>query len=34
MNILVVGDSCKDIFIYGDIDRLAPEAIYSCFQSD
>ena len=26
MNILVVGDSCKDIFIYGDIDRLAPEA--------
>ena len=26
MNILVVGDSCKDIFIYGDINRLAPEA--------
>ena len=26
MKILVIGDSCKDIFIYGDCDRLAPEA--------
>jgi len=26
MRILVVGDSCKDVFIYGDIMRLAPEA--------
>ena len=26
MKILVVGDSCKDVFIYGDIIRLAPEA--------
>jgi bifunctional ADP-heptose synthase (sugar kinase/adenylyltransferase) len=26
MNILVIGDSCKDVFIYGDCDRLAPEA--------
>ena len=24
--ILVIGDSCKDIFRYGSIDRLAPEA--------
>ena len=24
--ILVVGDSCEDIFIYGDITRVAPEA--------
>ena len=24
--ILVVGDSCTDIFIYGDINRLSPEA--------
>ena len=26
MNILVVGDSCEDIFIYGDCSRLAPAA--------
>ena len=26
MNVLVVGDSCEDIFIYGDIIRLSPEA--------
>ena len=26
MKILVIGDSCKDIFIYGDIERIAPEA--------
>ena len=26
MKILVIGDSCKDVFIYGDIIRLAPEA--------
>ena len=26
MNVLVVGDSCEDIFIYGDILRLSPEA--------
>ena len=26
MKILVIGDSCKDIFIYGDIVRIAPEA--------
>ena len=25
-NVLVVGDSCTDIFIYGDINRLSPEA--------
>ena len=24
--ILVIGDSCKDIFIYGSIDRISPEA--------
>tara|TARA_B100001094_G_scaffold259344_1_gene259480 strand:+ start:392 stop:1162 length:771 start_codon:yes stop_codon:yes gene_type:complete len=24
--VLVVGDSCKDVFIYGDINRLTPEA--------
>ena len=24
--ILIVGDSCKDVFIYGDINRLTPEA--------
>ena len=26
MKVLVVGDSCKDIFIYGDIHRVCPEA--------
>jgi len=26
MKILVVGDSCKDVFIYGEIKRLSPEA--------
>jgi len=26
MKILVIGDSCKDIFIYGDIHRVCPEA--------
>ena len=26
MRILVIGDSCKDIFIYGEISRLSPEA--------
>ena len=26
MNILVIGDSCIDIFIYGDIMRISPEA--------
>ena len=26
MKILVVGDSCKDIFVYCSIDRICPEA--------
>ena len=26
MKVLVIGDSCEDIFIYGDIIRLSPEA--------
>jgi len=26
MNVLIIGDSCKDIFIYGDVNRLSPEA--------
>lgn len=26
MKIIVIGESCKDIFIYGDCDRLSPEA--------
>jgi D-beta-D-heptose 7-phosphate kinase/D-beta-D-heptose 1-phosphate adenosyltransferase len=26
MEILVIGDSCEDVFIYGDINRIAPEA--------
>lgn len=26
MKILVIGDSCKDIFIYGEVSRMCPEA--------
>jgi bifunctional ADP-heptose synthase (sugar kinase/adenylyltransferase) len=26
MNILVIGDSCRDIFVYGSINRMSPEA--------
>jgi bifunctional ADP-heptose synthase (sugar kinase/adenylyltransferase) len=26
MKILVIGDSCEDIFRYGKVNRLAPEA--------
>ena len=26
MNVLVIGDSCRDIFVYGDIERISPEA--------
>ena len=26
MTILIVGDSCIDVFIYGEITRLSPEA--------
>ena len=26
MNVLVIGDRCKDIFIYGEVIRLSPEA--------
>ena len=26
MRILVVGDSCKDVFVYGKVTRLTPEA--------
>jgi D-beta-D-heptose 7-phosphate kinase/D-beta-D-heptose 1-phosphate adenosyltransferase len=26
MNILVIGDSCKDVFVYGTCDRLCPDA--------
>ena len=26
MRVLVVGDSCQDVFVYGDIERISPEA--------
>ena len=32
MKVLIIGDSCKDIFIYGDINRLTPEAPVPVFQ--
>jgi len=30
--VLVIGDSCKDIFIYGEIDRVSPEAPVPVFK--
>ena len=33
MKILVIGDSCTDVFVYGQIDRLCPEAPGPIFQS-
>jgi D-beta-D-heptose 7-phosphate kinase/D-beta-D-heptose 1-phosphate adenosyltransferase len=33
MRVLVVGDSCKDVFIYGDIERISPEAPVPVFKS-
>ena len=32
MKILVVGDSCTDVFIYGDIERICPEAPVPVFK--
>ena len=32
MNVLVIGDSCEDIFIYGDIERISPEAPIPVFK--
>ena len=32
MNVLVIGDSCKDVFIYGDIERISPEAPIPVFK--
>ena len=26
MNVLIIGESCKDVFVYGDIERISPEA--------
>ena len=26
MRVLVIGDSCEDVFIYGEIERMSPEA--------
>ena len=32
MNVLVIGDSCEDVFIYGDIERISPEAPIPVFK--
>ena len=32
MNVLAIGDSCKDVFIYGDIERISPEAPIPVFK--
>ncbi len=32
MNVLVIGDSCKDVFVYGDIERISPEAPVPVFR--
>ena len=33
MKVLVVGDSCKDKFIYGECKRICPEAPVPVFKS-
>ena len=32
MKILVIGDSCTDVFVYGEINRFCPEAPVPVFQ--
>ena len=32
MNVLVIGDSCQDVFVYGDIERISPEAPVPVFK--
>ena len=32
MRVLVIGDSCEDVFIYGDIERISPEAPIPVFK--
>jgi len=32
MRVLVIGDSCKDVFVYGDIERISPEAPVPVFK--
>jgi D-beta-D-heptose 7-phosphate kinase/D-beta-D-heptose 1-phosphate adenosyltransferase len=32
MNVLVIGDSCEDVFIYGNIERISPEAPVPVFK--
>ena len=32
MKVLVIGDSCTDVFIYGDIERICPEAPVPVFK--
>ena len=32
MTVLVIGDSCQDVFIYGDIERISPEAPIPVFK--
>jgi len=34
MTVLVIGDSCQDVFVYGDIERLSPEAPIPIFKPD
>ena len=32
MRVLVIGDSCQDVFVYGDIERISPEAPVPVFK--
>ena len=32
MKVLIIGDSCTDIFIYGNIERISPEAPVPIFK--
>ena len=34
MKILIIGESCLDIFIYGSADRLCPEAPVPVFKQE
>ena len=34
MRVLVIGDSCQDIFVYGDISRICPEGPVPVFNRE
>ena len=34
MKLLVIGDKCTDVFVYGSVDRICPEAPVPVLKSD